>query len=379
MKKRILAVLLCAVMILSFAACSNNKNGDEYYNYDLTPYFELGEYKNLEIELYSTDATEEEINTYADYFIKNTVFYDKVDKAAEKGDMVYLDYQGKLNGEVFQGGTAEKQMLTLGSAGFIDGFEDAIVGMKAGEVRDINVTFPEDYGSEELAGKPAVFTITFHAVVKEFKGEAELTDEFLSTHICEEGYSSVEALKTICKEEIEVQKQKNELAQNKDKIITTIRDKGEFKKLPETDIKRNYEAIKKSFEDNYNQYSSAGYFSGSMVDFINEYSGYNVETVDEFYNKYAEDQVKIEVVLKAVANAEGIKAEPSEIEEITSQWQAYQFESEAAFLEEMGGIEYVEWYVLFNKTIDWLVDNTTWVDASGNKVEYPAPTAAPAE
>ncbi|MBE7056683.1 MAG: trigger factor [Ruminococcaceae bacterium] len=375
MKKRILALLLCLILLVTASAC-NGKDGKadyNYYDYDLSPYFELGDYKNLKITLYSTVATAEEIDKYCNNYIENTVFTEAVDKAAEKKDTVNINFAGTIDGVAFEGGTASNQEFVLGSGGYIEGFEDGIVGMKAGEVKDINVTFPEDYGTESLNGKAAVFKITMNAVKKEVKGE--LSDAFLTSHKAE--YPTVADLKAAAKTEIEKQKMQYESAQNKDSIISTILETSELKDYPEEEIKRNFDSVKESFESTYTQYTSYGMFSGSMVDFINEYTDMNVKTVDEFYNKYAEDQVRIELVLAAVAKAENITVSAGEIKELSSSYKDYSYESEDEFIEDAGGVEYFEWYLLYNKTIDWLVDNTIWLDQDGKEVVYPTPTPVP--
>ncbi len=375
MKKRIFAIILCIALALTLVSCSGDEetNSKLYYAYDLSPYIKLGDYKGLKITLYDTAATEEELDKYAQQWIESTTFYENVDKAAETGDSVNINYVGTIDGVAFEGGSAEDQDLVLGSAGYIDGFESGIVGMKAGEVKDINVTFPEDYGVEELNGKPAVFKITMNAVKTTVAGE--LTDEFLASH--SEEYKDLASLREALRADIESQKKEYEDAQNKDSIIAKIKENSEIIELPKVEVDRNIEAIKTSFEDTYNQYTSYGMYDGSMVDFINEYTGMEVTTVDEFYKKYAEDQVTIELILAAVAKAENITAPAGEVKKLQDQYADYGFESAEQFTEEAGGIEYFEWYVIYNSTIDFLVEDTTFLDKDGNEAEYPVPTPEP--
>lgn len=375
MKKRIFALLLCVVLLVATSACSEKEQADMYYNYDLSPYIDLGDYKGLKVTLYSTEATEEEINQYAQNYIEQTVFTEEVDRAAQEGDTINIDFVGKIDGVAFDNGSAENQQLVLGQGGYIDGFEDGIVGMKAGEVKDINVTFPENYGSEDLNGKAAVFTITLNSVAEEVEGE--LTDEFLTSH--KATYPTVADLKAAAKESIETEKENYANAQNKDSIISAILETTEIKDYPESEIERNAESIKTTFEGYYTQYTTYGMFSGTMVEFINAYTGNEVETEDEFYNQYAEDQTKIELILAAVAKAENITVSEDEVKELTSTYADYGYEDEDAFIESVGGTEYIEWYLLYNKTIDWLVEETIFLDQDGNEVVYPSPTPVPTE
>lgn len=374
MKKRILAILLCVVLLIVIAGC-NKSEENKYYNYDLSSYIDLGEYKGLKVTLFSTEATEDEINEYVQNYIENTVFTKAVNKAAAEGDTINIDFVGKIDGVEFDNGSAEDQELVLGQGGYIDGFEDGIVGMKPGETKDVTATFPEDYGSDDLNGKEAVFTITLNAVLEEIDGE--LTDNFLAAYGTD--YTSVAALKEAAKSYIESQKENYEAAYNKDGVISAILETTEIKDYPEAELTRNVESIQESYENYYAQYTTYGMFDGTMIEFINTYTGENYETVEEFYNKYAEDQTRIELILAAVAKDANLSVSDDEVNELSGSYADYSYESEDAFLEAVGGKDYLRWYLLYNKTIDWLVEQTVWLDQDGNEVVYPEPTAEPTE
>ena len=128
------------------------------------PEVKLGEYKGLEVEKQDVDVTDEEVEKelealrerYAELVVK--------EEPAEVGDTVVIDFEGFQDGEAFEGGKGENYSLELGSGQFIPGFEEQLVGMKSGDEKEINVTFPEEYHAKELAGKPAVFKVKVHEV-----------------------------------------------------------------------------------------------------------------------------------------------------------------------------------------------------------------------
>ena len=148
---------------------------------------EIGEYRGLSVE---TTAADEVTEDDALSFIEVNVlpyYLGETDEPADYGDTVNIDYSGSVDGEKFEGGTAEAQTLVLGNGGYIDGFEDGMIGMKAGETKDINVTFPEDY-NEELAGKDAVFTITMNSVQRQRELDDELASELNASCATREEY-----------------------------------------------------------------------------------------------------------------------------------------------------------------------------------------------
>lgn len=134
--------------------------------FEVYPEFELSDLSAVELEKATCDITDADLDDMIESLRKQRVSYEPTEEAAVLNDRVTLDFVGRIDGEVFDGGSAEDQNLVLGSGSMIPGFEDGALGMKAGEVRDIEVTFPADYRAENLAGKKAVFTLTAKAVAK---------------------------------------------------------------------------------------------------------------------------------------------------------------------------------------------------------------------
>lgn len=141
------------------------------------PEFTLGAYTGLDIEKLNTEPTEEEINSVINAELEKRARLVEVDRPVKDGDTTVIDFSGSVDGEKFDGGAAEGYELVIGSNSFIPGFEPQIIGMKKGEEKDINVVFPEEYGAENLAGKPAVFAIKLHGIKE--KELPVLDDEFV--------------------------------------------------------------------------------------------------------------------------------------------------------------------------------------------------------
>ena len=194
MKKyiRILALVLCAVMMLAiFVSCADkNKDGAQnddgkkpelfdYENEDLSPYINLATYKGRTLEIDKIEISDADVESRIKSLLEENNVYTKItDRAAEQGDLVFVDYTGYMDGEKFSGGEAKNVMIQLAENGkYIKGFTSGIIGHTPGEEFSVEVTFPEDYGYAAYAGKQAEFVFNFHYIVK-----YELTDEFASTY-----------------------------------------------------------------------------------------------------------------------------------------------------------------------------------------------------
>ena len=144
---------------------------------DLYPVVTLGQYRGIEVEKVNAEVKESEVDAEIDRMAKNVARISTVDRPAKEGDTAVIDFEGFLNGTAFEGGKGENHELLLGSGSFIPGFEEQVVGMSAGEEKEIHVTFPENYHSSELAGKPVVFKVKVHEVKETVLPEKD--DEFV--------------------------------------------------------------------------------------------------------------------------------------------------------------------------------------------------------
>ncbi|MBE6137766.1 MAG: trigger factor [Erysipelotrichaceae bacterium] len=191
-------------------------------SFDVYPEVKLPQYKGLEVKAKVLTATDEEVeNAVKNILKKDASKANKEEQVIASGDYAIFDFAGTVDGVAFPGGTAENYELQIGSGQFIPGFEDQMIGMKAGEVKDVNVTFPENYGAADLAGKAAVFKVTVHEVkVESFP---ELTDEYVQ-NLKLEGVNTVSELKASKKAEIEAQKAVSEKDRQVDELINKILD-----------------------------------------------------------------------------------------------------------------------------------------------------------
>lgn len=265
------------------------------------PDVEIASYKGIKIRKYEYTVTDEDVEKD----IASTLdrFAEKIevtDRAAENGDTVNIDFVGKLNGEAFEGGSAEKFNLTLGSGQFIPGFEDQVVGMKIGDVKDIEVTFPEDYQAENLKGQKAVFTVTLHAI--QGKKLPELNDEFAK----KVGSDSVEAYRLKVRERLEQNAKARALNETENSIITEIA-KGAKAEIPQAMIDKQTELSMQRLEYNL-------MYQGIKLDDYMKYIGTTREEYKKNFEEDAKRTVLHQLIVEKIIKLENITASAEEVE-----------------------------------------------------------------
>ena len=257
----------------------------------------LGQYKGLTIEKVAPQKvkTADVDAEIAQVRERNARFIEVTDRAVAEGDQVNLDYCGKVDGVAFEGGTATKQTLTIGSHTFIEGFEEQLVGMNIGETRDINVTFPADYHAENLQGKPAVFTVTINGItVKELP---ELDDEF-AKDISE--FDTMKAYKADVKKRIQERYDAAAERETESKLIETVVENTKID-IPEAMIE---DQMDRYVEDFQHQLSH----QGLSLDMYFKYTGSNMQQLRENYRERAVKTVHTNLVFEEIVKAEKIKA-----------------------------------------------------------------------
>ena len=310
------------------------------------PEVSLGQYKGIEVEKQEYNVTDEMVNAEIERERENVARMIDVERPVENGDEVELDYSGTVDGVKFEGGTAEHQTLVIGSGMFIPGFEEQMIGMNVGEEKDLNVKFPDEYHSDELKGKDAVFHVKVHAVrVKELP---EADDEF-AKDVSE--FNTIAELRDHKKEELE-KKAMNEANAKKENDVIEKAVANATVDIPDVMIDRQADRM---LNDIRYRLSMQGI---SLEDYC-KYTGTKTEVMKAEMKNEAERRVKTQLVLDAIMKAEGIKAENDEVEKKIDEYCAQFDDKTEEFKAKLNEDDkaYFEDQVLLDKTINMLVDS----------------------
>ena len=265
--------------------------------------------------------------------------------AAEDGDTVNIDFVGKMDGQEFDGGSAQGQEVTIGSGSFIDGFEDSIIGHKAGETYDWNGQFPDPYESKpEYAGKPVTFTITVNSVMR----MPELTDEFVQT-VSEES-KTVDEYKEEVKKLLEDSAEDNYQYDLESEAWETVVEKAEVISYPEDEVKEAEEQI----INNYKSLAEA--YGMEYEDYITS-QGMEVEDFEKQVNEVAENSVKQKYLAQAIAEKEKLTLTDEEYEEEFKKLAEEYGYPDVDTMKESASEDELKNIVLQNKVKEWLADN----------------------
>ena len=265
------------------------------------PEVTLVQYKGIEVPENKVEVTDEEIEAELKKVQEQNAREITVDRPAENGDTVVIDFEGSVDGEVFEGGTAENHPLVLGSGSFIPGFEDQLVGATADSDVEVNVTFPEDYQAKDLAGKAAVFKVKVHEIKK--KELPEINDEF-AQDVSE--FDTLDEYKEDVKKGIAEQKEKAVRQEKQEKIIRQIVENAEMD-IPDPMVITQTRQMMDQFAQ---QMQSNGL---SMAQYY-QFTGLTPDGLLEQMKPQAQKNIENRLVLEAIAAAEGITASEEEVE-----------------------------------------------------------------
>lgn len=302
MKKRLsLALSFILVFSIVLTACGDKQDFTiPYSEYKLSDYIKLGEYKGLKMEKVDSTVTQEEL----DAEIKKRLEAAKEDieiktGVVKQGDIVNIDYTGKVDDKKFDGGSTKGANLTIGSGQFIPGFEEGLVGVNVGDKKTINVTFPADYHESSLSGKAAEFSVKVNSI-KQFK-IPELTEDFAK----KQGVDNIEEYRTKVESELKKAKEKSGEEAQVGNLWEQIHEKSEVKKYPEKELKGAKADYIKNIEKMAEQY-------GKTYDEFLKMANMTEKDVKKDAKKYAEATVKSELILFAIAEKEGYKISDKE-------------------------------------------------------------------
>lgn len=309
MKKKLLFVALMITGVLAIAGCKKNQNTSEPVSetpeeYDICSmnmddYMILGEYKGIEIKYDALEVNEETVKEQKQYMLDA-----KADKVGIKegevvdGDILSINYEGKLDGVAFDGGTASSVKMKVGAGNFIPGFEEALIGMVPGETKDAPITFPEDYGKPDLAGKDVIFTLT---VNYKYPALEDLTDEMVAQMEDKDYGDTLESFEDfavkVVTEQAETTNRSNIIGLAFEQILLN----SAFKEVPQV----IYDNQKLELEIRYADAISGGaYDLDTVVKYLYDCSA------DELITRYCRQRM----VIQAIAKAEGITATDEEVE-----------------------------------------------------------------
>ncbi len=283
----------------------------------IKPEVTLGKYMGVTVTKADTTVTDEEIDKAVDQERENNARIVAVEgRAIESGDTAVIDYEGFVDGVAFDGGKAENHSLVIGSGSFIPGFEDQLIGKNAGEDVEINVTFPEEYHSEDLAGKDAVFKVKIHEI--KTKEIPELDDEF-AQDVSE--FDTVAEYRDSVKKKLEERKEAEVKNAQQQEALDKIIEKSQMD-IPAAMIDTQCENMINNFAQQMAQ-------QGLSMDQYMQFSGTTMDQLKEQVRPEAEGRIKQELVLEAIAKAENIEITDEDVDaEIEKMAAMYQMEAE---------------------------------------------------
>lgn len=356
--KRLTAILLAALMLLTAAACRGKEytgekdDGDDvmlgkydFYDYDLSQFIEIGEFKGIEIsadELVVSD--EETIETIHSFLVENGAVSKTAvtDRAVQKGDFVNIDFEGLRDGVPFEGGTAQGyDGLEIGAGQFIPGFEDGLIGVEIGQTVSLDLNFPDPYpNNPALAGVPVVFNVKVNSI--QAYSYPELTDEYVAANFTD--YTSAAAFIADVKTSVASERKWSLV---RDKLL----DSAQVLKYPEKEIA----SFEDEIYDNYQNYADA--YGLSIEQFVEKYMGMTYDVFKQQVKEYAQGEVKTQMLCVAIARREEIELSEEEFNDyVTYYTSQYSYASEEECLQKCGKNNITIWG-LTDTVIQTAVDN----------------------
>lgn len=402
MKKKYLAVILATCMAFSMTACGKGDNsqseengekqsasaddkssddkssdGDDAkstvkpaqptvaLNYNLSDYVKLGDYSKIEYKAYLTNVSDEEIMDELEADISSNNLCEEVDRKVKEGDYVVISFEGTMNGKTNDNLKGTSQTLKIGSDSYIPGFEDGLIGHKKGDKVTLDLTFPKDYSATDYAGKPVTFKVTIEAV----KQMPKITDKFIkknfgpdSTLASAYGWSTLDEAKKSLKSSIESTKKSDAKNYKLQDVMDALLEKCTFKDLPEDFVEEYYNS-NIDYYQNYADYYSKMYGSEMTLEDYAAYAfGISLDELKDMCKKYAQESVKQDIALWAIAEKEGIKLTDKDYEEqVNKLFEQYKdkagYTKSSQFVEANGGEDTVKLRLRVLAARDWVLEN----------------------
>jgi trigger factor len=319
----------------------------DYMSENLEKYITLGQYKGFESEVSTYAVNDEYVNERIDEILEEKAEPTKItDRKTAKGDIIYVDYVGTLDGVAFQGGTAENVEISLTeNSGYIPGFTDGMYDVMPGETVSYEVTFPADYHSNDLAGKLTVFTVTVHYIV----GDAvipELNDAFVSENYGNEGCNTVEDFKIYLKAQLEDERKEQVKDDFAEDIWAMIMEDVTVIELPQDAIDSLYWLNRANYE------AYAAHQGMSYDTFLSKYIG----QTDEQLLEYAENYIKEDIVIYSIVKTENLEITNEELTEEIAKFCVQYEMTEEELIETYGEeriMSVIQWNKLMKAICQW--------------------------
>ena len=328
---------------------------------NVADYVTLGEYKGIEVSVDAPVVTDEYLDSYIDYVLQsNMVTTEITDRPVEEGDIVNIDYEGKIDGVAFDGGTAQGYDLTIGSGTFIDGFEDGLIGAETGETVDVNVTFPENYQGEEVTGRDAVFTVTVNSISVETL--PELTDEFVQG--LDVGVNTVEEYRQYAYDLLMEEEQATHDSNAEIAVLEAVMAGSQIQDPPEDMTNRYYNRI----IDNMTYYAS---LYGYDLETFLSMQGTSEDAIRESAAQAGQEII----VMQAIADAEGLSVTDEELDaEIETNAGSLGYDDVEEYRASLDVEGYRE-YMMSEKVLNFLLENVVVTDVEPETEAAEAETA----
>ncbi|MEE0141144.1 MAG: trigger factor [Coprococcus sp.] len=270
------------------------------YEYDVESMVKLGEYKGLTYTETDVSVSDDEVESQINSTLTAHATAEQItDRAVEDGDTVNIDFEGKIDGKTFDGGTASGASLTIGSGTFIDGFEDGLIGVKPGDKTTLKLKFPDEYKTNtDLAGKDVTFDVTVNYI----KGDdivPELDDDFVKGLNIDD-VSNVKEYRAYVKSQLQANKESEAEKSKQSELLQQAVDNAEIKEIPE-ELVTQYAT---QYTDYYKQYAS--YFGLELSDFLTQYMNQTEEEFNQSAEDYGKERAGYMLVVSAIAKAEKV-------------------------------------------------------------------------
>lgn len=334
MRKVLKACLYGLTAAMLLAGCSKKVEEDSV---------KLGNYKGVEYTPAAVEVTDEQVESAIQNLIDQYPIITEVDRAAELGDIVNIDFEGLKDGVAFEGGASTGYDLTLGSRSLIDGFEDGLVGAVKGQELSLDLTFPEDY-NEELGGQDVVFNVTVNSVKE--STPPELTDDFIKANTESE---TIDEYKEAARADLLLKAEANAESKKNSDVF--------FKVIEDSEITITDASVDAYYDEQMAVYEKQAQASGLDLETMIGYYGMDLETFKAQQKTMAQEATKQNLVVNAIAAAENITVTPEDMDQLAID---FNYENKEVMLEQAGE-SVVNNYILTDKVVKFIAENAVGV------------------